>query len=140
MLLHGIETRDSACSSFICFCFVGWIQNLAVCYGVQHYIASRVCVCVCVCVQVVVLRASPPVFLVYDPAKIFLTSKFSYLLFCNPTHQTETGTSNRWELLTTNNLDQSLCLANHTQGAAVRSYLSHSSLAGGEFCCAFLPG
>jgi hypothetical protein len=69
MLLHGIETRDSACSSSICFCFVGWIQNLAVCYGVQHYIASlvstktsakqniicifswmHICVCVCVCV------------------------------------------------------------------------------------------
>jgi hypothetical protein len=66
MLLHGIETRDSACSSFICFCFVGWIQNLAVYYGVQHYIASLVStktlakqniisifswMCVCVCVS-----------------------------------------------------------------------------------------
>jgi hypothetical protein len=33
-------------------------------------------------------------FSVYHPAKIFFTSKFSYLLFCNPTHKTETGTIN----------------------------------------------
>jgi len=29
-------------------------------------------------------------------AKIFFTSKFSYLLFCNPTHKAETGTTHRW--------------------------------------------
>jgi hypothetical protein len=34
---------------------------------------------------------------VCDPAKIFLTSKFSYLLFSNPTHKTKTGTPNRRE-------------------------------------------
>jgi hypothetical protein len=34
---------------------------------------------------------------VCDPAKIFLTSKFSYLLFCNHTHKTKAGTSNQWE-------------------------------------------
>ncbi len=33
---------------------------------------------------------------VCDSAKIFFTSKFSYVLFCNPTHKTETGTTNRW--------------------------------------------
>jgi hypothetical protein len=44
-----------------------------------------------------VLRASPAVLsTVYDPAKIFLTSKFSYLMFWNPTHKTETETTNRW--------------------------------------------
>ncbi len=37
-------------------------------------------------------RASP----VSDPAKIFLTSKFSSLLFSNPTHKT-TAANNRWE-------------------------------------------
>jgi hypothetical protein len=42
------------------------------------------------------LWASPAVCSVWDAAKIFFTSKFSYLLFCNPTHQTETGTANRW--------------------------------------------
>ncbi len=31
-----------------------------------------------------------------DLAKIFFTSKFSYVLFCNPTNKTETGTANRW--------------------------------------------
>jgi hypothetical protein len=47
---------------------------------------------------------------VCDPAKIFLTSKFSYLLFCNPTHKTKTGTANRWETTTgiANHLNQSL--------------------------------
>jgi len=34
---------------------------------------------------------------VCDPAKIFLTSKFSYLLFSNPTHKTKSGTANRRE-------------------------------------------
>ncbi len=29
-------------------------------------------------------------------AKLFLTSKFSYLLFSNPTHQTKLGTAKRW--------------------------------------------
>ncbi len=33
---------------------------------------------------------------VCDLAKIFFTSKFSYVLFCNPTNKTETGTANRW--------------------------------------------
>jgi hypothetical protein len=32
---------------------------------------------------------------VYDPAKIFFTSMFSYLLFRNPTHKTEIGTAYR---------------------------------------------
>ncbi len=32
-----------------------------------------------------------------QPCKnIFFTSKFCYLLFCNPTHKTGTGTANRW--------------------------------------------
>jgi hypothetical protein len=34
---------------------------------------------------------------VCDPAKTFLTSKFSYLLFCNPTHKTKTGIPNGWK-------------------------------------------
>jgi hypothetical protein len=28
--------------------------------------------------------------------KIFFTSKFCYVLFCNPTHKTQTGTANGW--------------------------------------------
>ncbi len=46
--------------------------------------------------NVFLLRASPPVLSMWDPAEIFFTSKFSYLLFCNPTHETETMTVNRW--------------------------------------------
>jgi hypothetical protein len=30
------------------------------------------------------------------PKKIFVTSKFSYVLFYNPTHKTEIGTTNQW--------------------------------------------
>jgi hypothetical protein len=67
------------------------------------------------------IRASPPVLnRVCDPAKVFLTSEFSYLLFRNPTHKTETRTANRWELLIEDHLHQSLCSANQKQGGAVR--------------------
>jgi len=52
---------------------------------------------------------------VCDPAKVFLTSKFSYLLFSNPAHQTKTGTANRWRLLIATHLDQSNYLANQQQ-------------------------
>jgi hypothetical protein len=31
-----------------------------------------------------------------DLANIIFTSKFSYLLFCNPTHKTQIGTTNTW--------------------------------------------
>jgi hypothetical protein len=72
---------------------------------------------------------------VYDPAKIYLTSKFNYLLFCNPTHKIERGTANRWELLIRNHLDQSLWLPNQKQGAAVRSCSLHSSLAAAHLGC-----
>jgi hypothetical protein len=34
--------------------------------------------------------------LVCEPAEVFCTSKFSYVLFCNPTNKTETGKANRW--------------------------------------------
>jgi hypothetical protein len=33
---------------------------------------------------------------VCDPAKLFFTSKFSCLVFCNTTNKIEIGTSNRW--------------------------------------------
>jgi hypothetical protein len=72
-----------------------------------------------------------------EPGKIFLTSKFSYLLFCDPTHKTEMRTAYRCELLIANHMDQSLWLGNQKQGAAVRSYLLHSSLAGAQLCCDF---
>jgi hypothetical protein len=36
------------------------------------------------------------------PQKYSLTSKFSYLLFSNLSHKTETGTANRWETTNSN--------------------------------------
>jgi hypothetical protein len=64
---------------------------------------------------------------VYDPAKIFFTSKFSHVLFCNPTHKTEAGAANRWGgRLIVNHMDESLWWANQKHWAAVRSYLLHS--------------
>jgi hypothetical protein len=74
---------------------------------------------------------------VCELAKIILTSKFSYLLFCNPTHITEMRTLNRWELLIANHLDHSWWLANQKQGSSVKSYLLHSFLACAHLCCAF---
>jgi len=43
------------------------------------------------------LRAFPEMLYYVGPAKVFLTSKFGYLTFWNPAHQTETDTANRWE-------------------------------------------
>jgi hypothetical protein len=67
---------------------------------------------------------------VCDPVKIFFISKFSYVLLCNPTNKTETGTANnRWGgLLIANHTDQSLRWANQKHWASVRSYLLHSFL------------
>lgn len=39
---------------------------------------------------------------VFDPAKMFFTSEFRYLLFCKPTPTTETRTVNKWGLLIPN--------------------------------------
>jgi hypothetical protein len=40
-------------------------------------------------------------------------------------------------LLIATHLDQTICLTNQNQGAAVRSYLLNSFLAGVSLCCAF---
>ncbi len=80
------------------------------------------------------LSASPAVLSMW-PAKIFFTSKFSYVLFCNSTNKTETGTANRWG---SNHLDQSLWWANQKHWAAVRSQLLYSFSAGAQRCCCAL--
>jgi hypothetical protein len=42
-------------------------------------------------------RSPPEVLTMWPCKKLYsFTFKFSYLLFCNPTHKTETGTANRW--------------------------------------------
>jgi hypothetical protein len=54
-----------------------------------------------------ILRASPEM-LTMGLAKVFLTSKFGYLTFCNPAHKTETDTGQRQiggRLLIANHLD-----------------------------------
>jgi hypothetical protein len=62
--------------------------------------------------------------------KYFLHPSLVSCFFPKPTHKTKTGTANRWE--TTNSKAPGpiiIGLANQKQGAAVRSDLSHSSLA-----------
>ncbi len=54
-----------------------------------------------------------------------------------PYHKIKNRTTNRWELLITNHLNQLLRLANETQEEAIRSYLLHSSLVDVSLCCAF---
>jgi hypothetical protein len=56
-------------------------------------------------------RASPVVLSMW-PCKIFLTFKFSNLLFSNPSHKTKTGTAIDGRLLVATHLDQSNYLAN----------------------------
>ncbi len=72
------------------------------------------------------------------PAKIFLTSKFSYLLFfATPLPCPYTWTWDCDQLGAANHLDQALWKATQKQGGSVRSYLLHSSLAGAQLCCTF---
>jgi hypothetical protein len=78
------------------------------------------------CAPVFLCKSIPNGAQYVTPAKIFLTSMFSYFLLCNPTNKTETGTAHSWELLIANHLDQSLWLTNKKQGSAVTSYLLHS--------------
>ncbi len=73
---------------------------------------------------------------VWTPLSVWTPASLPYILFCNPAHKTEIGTTHRWELLIANHLDQSVQLTNQKWGATVRSYLLHSSLAGAEVCCA----
>jgi hypothetical protein len=75
---------------------------------------------------------------VFDPAKIFLTSKFICFFFPpTPSIQLKLEPQIGGRLLIANHLDQSLWLVDEKQGAAVRSYLLHSSLASVRLCCAF---
>ncbi len=68
-------------------------------------------------------RTSPVVLSMW-PCKILLTSKFSYLLFSNPTCKTPTGTANGWEETTNSNPPGPIKLSNR-------------STAGGRLCCGF---
>ncbi len=67
---------------------------------------------------------------VCDPATIFFTSKFSYTLFCNPTHKPETGIANRWG--TTNSKPTGLIIIMSTSEIMFITLFS----AGAHHCCA----
>jgi hypothetical protein len=54
------------------------------------------------------LSFSKRAYLVCDPAKIFLVSKFQLFIYSNPAHKINIGTANRWETtVIANHLDQS---------------------------------
>jgi hypothetical protein len=70
--------------------------------------------------------------------KYFLHSSSVLFFFFIPTHKIKTGTANRWE--TTNSKPPGPITTigrSETQGAAVRAYLLHSSLASVRLCCVF---
>jgi hypothetical protein len=62
---------------------------------------------------------------VCNPAKISLTSKFTFSLFPTPPIKSKTGTANRWET------------SNKNSPGPIK--LSSQSTAGVRLCCSFLP-
>jgi hypothetical protein len=72
---------------------------------------------------------------VCDPAKIFFTSKFSYLILFNPTHQAQIGTANRWE---TTNCKPSGPIIMMCQWETPRADVFITLFStGAQHCCAF---
>jgi len=74
---------------------------------------------------------------VYEPAKMFFTSKFSCVLCCNPTHKTETGTANMWE--TTNSKPPGPIIMmgkSKTLSSSLDVFIT-LFFAGAQLCCAF---
>jgi hypothetical protein len=65
-----------------------------------------------------------------DLVRIFFISKFSNLLIFQPRHKTKTGTANRWQTTNSKSPGQINKIGQNREGAAIRSYLLHSSLAG----------
>jgi hypothetical protein len=72
-----------------------------------------------------------------NPAKLFFTSKFNYLIFCNPTHKTETGIANRWG--TTNSEPPAPIIMIGQSKTLSGSHIIFITLfcAGAHPCCAF---
>jgi hypothetical protein len=78
-----------------------------------------------------------------DPAEIFLTSKFSYVLCSNLRCKTKTGTANRWEIIKSNPLGSTLMIGESgTRSNRQIIFITlFSSLAGARLCCAsYHPG
>jgi hypothetical protein len=75
------------------------------------------------------LWASLAVLRTLNPAKVFFPSKFSYLLFSNPTHKKlRRGQQIGAGRLIANYLDRSLWWASQKQWVPIKSYLLHSFL------------
>jgi hypothetical protein len=70
---------------------------------------------------------------VHEVAKIFLTFKYSYLLFPNPAHKTKTVTANWWEATNSKPPRLIIMIGQSEKGTAVRS---RSFLAYVRLCCA----
>jgi hypothetical protein len=74
----------------------------------------------------------------YVTLQIYFSHQSLVIYFCPTPHiKLKLGLQIGCRVLIANHLDQSLWLANQKQGAAVRSYLLHCSLAGVRLCCAF---
>ncbi len=70
--------------------------------------------------------------------KCFLHSSLVLFFFFIPTHKIKTGTANRWETINSKPPGPITMIGqSETQGAAVRAYLLHSSLASVRLCCVF---
>ncbi len=55
---------------------------------------------------------------VWTPLSVWTLAFLPYILFCNPAHKTEIGTTNRWELLIANHLDQSFTIDQSKMGSS----------------------
>ncbi len=67
---------------------VTWLHNSTNEQAHTHLVTPRT-------IPMTPIRAFLEVFITW-PYKYFFTSKFSYVLFYNPTHKTQTGTTNTW--------------------------------------------
>jgi hypothetical protein len=74
---------------------------------------------------------------VCDPAKIFFTSKFSCVLFCNPTHKTETGTANRREATNSKPPGPIIMMGKSETPSSSQIIFITLFFAGAQCCCAF---
>jgi hypothetical protein len=74
---------------------------------------------------------------VCDPAKMFFTSKFSFVLFCNHTCKTETGTANRWETTNSKPLGPIIMTGRSETPSSSQIIFITLFFAGGQCCCTF---
>ncbi len=74
---------------------------------------------------------------VCDPEKIFFTSKFSYVLFSNPTHKTETQTTKRWGTTNDSKPPGSIIMTDQSETLSISQIIFITLFsAGTQSCCA----